>query len=159
MTANVQITGAYRTRAARAFLAVVGVSALALLAGCTLIDGGPRSDREAVQAALQETVEAVPGYVDGSISFQDGFSPGTSIRGTMWVDATDRAGAEAIFEDILEAVVRTYVEQENAREAGVYMRAYPESDEDILIEVQEVVPPRDGSGSPDTTDLVEHFDL
>ncbi|WP_291792624.1 hypothetical protein [Brevibacterium sp.] len=131
-----------------------GVSGLLLLAaGCA-----PRSDIDAVTAALQTAVEGTPAYVKGKVFFQDGFSPGTFMGGTLIVDAADRQQAADVLTTILEAVIRTYLDQPNVRNASVDIGVRTQIDDQIYVRAHEVIPPADRA-TVDTDDLIAHFGL
>ena len=124
-----------------------------LATGCTR-----RSDQAAVQAALQSAVDAVPGYVGGTIQYQDGFSSGTTISAVLAVTATDREGAAEVLEDVLEAVIRTYVDQPHVRTGFVRISASPEGDRTISVDTADVVEPAEGANAT-TDDVASHFKL
>ena len=122
-------------------------------AGCT-----PRSDQSAVQAALQSTLGAVPGYVDGTIQYQDGPSSGTTISAVLAVTATDREGTAEALKSVLEAVVRTYIDQPDVRTAFVRISASPEGDRSIHVDTADIVTPSEGANAT-TDDVASHFML
>ncbi|WP_238147956.1 hypothetical protein [Rothia halotolerans] len=118
----------------------------------------PRSDQAAVQAALQSAVDAVPGYVGGTIQYQDGFSPGTTISAVLTVTATDREGTAEVLSSILEAVIRTYVDQPDVRTGFVRISASPEGDQTISVNTADIVKPSEGANAT-TDDVASHFKL
>lgn len=126
---------------------------LLLAAGC-----GARSDIPAVREALQSAMEDVPGYVAGTLHYQDQATVGTTIGGVLAVTGSTREESADVLADILETVTRTYLDQPNVRTAFVRLSAHPQSDESTTVETGDIVPTGDG-GNTTTDDLAEHFGL
>lgn len=124
-----------------------------LLTACGL---GPRSDAEAVAAALQEAVAAHPEHLDGQVRFQDSTNAGTTISGVLALAGEDRDQVEASLLSVLETVVRTYAQQPGVRTAYVRLEAHPDGDRRTRVMSAEVVEPSSGANVT-TEDLAAHF--
>lgn len=117
-----------------------------------------RSDIPTVRDAMQAEMEDVPGYVDGTIQYQDQATTGTVINGVLVITATTREEAVEVLARILEAVTRTYIIQSNTRTAYVRITARAEHDDAVDVSTGDIVAPADG-GNATTDDLAEHFGL
>lgn len=119
---------------------------------------GRRSDIPAVQAALQQAVESLPAWRSGRIQYQDSTSAGTTISGVLSLAGDDRDAAAASLVSVLEAVIRTYVDQPRTRTAFVRVEGHPEGDQSTRVTAADVLAPAEGANVT-TDDLVEHFGL
>lgn len=120
--------------------------------------GDRRSDVPAVQAALQAAVESLPAWRGGQIQYQDSASAGTTISGVLVLAGDDRDAVAASLTSVLEAVIRTYVDQPQTRTAYVRLEGHPEGDRSTRVEAADVVQPAEGANVT-TDDLTEHFGL
>lgn len=125
--------------------------------GLPLAACGSRSDVPAVKAALQKAVEARPEYRDGQVQYQDSPSAGTFINGVLTLEGADRDAVATSLEAVLEAVIRTYQDQPDVREAHVRLEAYPAGDDGARVLTTGVVPPSEDRANTTTEDLKEHF--
>ena len=140
-------------RATRRGLLAGGVSLLALaLAGCF----DKRSDDATVTAALQDAVESVPEYLDGTVKFQDAAAQGTGITAVLSLDTTTREETEQALRGVLERVIRAYVDEPNTRQAYVRIEAHPQSDSSLRVLSADVVTPESGANVT-TDDLKREF--
>ncbi len=117
-----------------------------------------RSDVPTVTTALQEAVESVPEYRDGTVGYQDSFSAGTTINGVLAVAGQDRAALVDGLTVLLETVIRTYAEQPGVREAFVRIRVHPEGHAGPVVTSEDVVEPAEGANVT-TDDLINHFGI
>lgn len=126
-----------------------------LLTACGL---GPRSDVEAVGAALHEAVAALPEHLDGQVRFQDSTNAGTTISGVLVLAGESREQVAESLLVVLETVARTYAEQPGVRTAFVRIEGHPEADDALRVLAAEVVEPSSGANIT-TEDLAAHFGL
>ena len=142
-------------RATRRGILAGGIGLLGLaLTGCF----STRSDIPAVTAAMQAAVEKVPGYLRGTVHFQDGFSQGTVINAIIAVNTTTREETAQVLRAMLEAVIGVYVEQPNVRRASVLVEAHQEDDRNARVKAIDVIDSTE-SATVSTDDLKREFGL
>lgn len=124
-----------------------------LLAACGI---GGRSDTDAVSAALQAAVDAVPAHLDGTVQYQDTTMAGTRIDGVMIVAGQERDAVAGDLEALLEAVIRAYRAQPRTRTATVRLEARPAAESALRVRTADVIDPADGA-TVTTEDLARHF--
>jgi len=124
-----------------------------LLTACGL---GPRSDVDAVGAALQQAVSALPEHLDGQIQYQDSTNAGTTIAGVLVLAGERREQIEESLLTVLGAVTRTYAEQPGVRTAYVRIEGHPAADAAARVLSADVITPSSGANVT-TEDLDAHF--
>lgn len=131
-------------------LAAAGGAAL-LAAGCSR-----RSDVPVVTAALQDAVEAVPGFMRGNMFYQDSTMTGTVIHGVLRLSVQTEQEAAEVLGNMLQAIIGVYAQQPNTRSASVTLEVFPDHDRSIRVRTPDVVTPSSG-GTTSTDDLKAHF--
>lgn len=142
----------------RPLLTAVAICAAILLAGCTLLGGGERSDPEAVQAELRSAAEALPEHLEGNVFFQDSTMTGTTISGVLEVTGDDRESTLAAYTTVLETVIRVYLEQPGVGTATVRLEAHPANDDVMRLFPSDVLG-LDEQRNVTSDELAEHFGL
>lgn len=116
------------------------------------------SDPSAVADALNSAVAALPEHIDGRLQFRDSFSAGTAIGGVLTLAGRNSSEVADSLRAVLEAIIRTYVDQPGTDTAFVRVEGHPDGDTAIRVHAVDIVPASSGANVT-TDDLAEFFDL